>query len=316
MTVKRSLHTFLIIWLLISLTGAILPQMVSAETTRTVDSDITISCDVPGQIVEAGETATFDLTVTNNGQEINRAMWYETYEVSKYDWDIRFMDGTREVNLLALSTGEKKDITVLVETNSETPADRYAIRLQIGDGYYWLYVTISKTHTGEKGVLELAVVDKDGEKIKSAVVTVKDGNSIVDTVMSTADGSVSAQIDQGTYTVTIGKSGYSTVEKKDVKIKGGITTDIGTVMLDKALYAADVTVKSPVITTTASANPSYDLIVSNSGKSDDTYQLSVEGAPEEWYFRFRESTAQSVDLSELFLKSGDEKSLTLEAIPP
>jgi uncharacterized membrane protein len=87
-------------------------------------------------------------------------------------------------------------------------------------------------------------------------------------------------------------------------------------MLDKALYAAEVTVNSPVLTTTASANPSYDVTIVNTGKSDDTYRLSVEDAPDGWYFRFQESSGSSVDLSEIFLKSGDEKALAFQAIPP
>jgi len=296
--------------------SAAVPQAAAAGSTSSSSSDILISCDTPGKIVEAGETVTFDLSVTNNDNTYNRALWYETYDAKGYDWDVRFMDGTSEINILAPGEGDTKKITVEVETNSETPTGKYGIRIHVGDGYYWLYVTISKTHTGEQGTLDLTVVDKDGEKIKGAVVTVSDAGGQADQVMSTADGSVSAQIDQGTYTVSVTKSGYSSVEKEDVKIKGGITTDLGTIMLDKALYAAEITVKSPVITTTASSNPTYDVTITNSGKSDDTYRLSVETGLDGWYFRFRESSGQSIDISELFLKSGDEMELTLEAIPP
>jgi len=309
---------FRIVLVLITALAVVVPVPASATLASSSSSSMEITCEIPGQIVEAGETASFDITVTNNGLELNRPMWYETYEGTKYDWEIKYMDGTKEINILSLPSGASKQLTVEIETDSETPVGKYSVRIHIGDGYYWLYVTISKTHSGEKGTLEMTVVDKDGEKIKGAEVTIRDADdkTFVDMVKSTADGAVSAQIVQGTYHITIGKTGYTEVEKKDVKIKGGITKDIGTIMLDKSLYAAEVTVSSPVLTTTASDNPGYDVTIKNSGKSDDTYHLSVEGAPDDWYFRFRESSGQTVDIADLFLKSGDEKDLTLEAILP
>jgi uncharacterized membrane protein len=77
-----------------------------------------------------------------------------------------------------------------------------------------------------------------------------------------------------------------------------------------------VTVQSPILTTTASTNAKYSFTVENRGKSDDTYKLSVEGAPAGWYFRFRETSGQEIDLSDVFIESGDSEELTLEAIPP
>lgn len=296
---------------------AVLPQQVSADLTSSTDSYITIRCETPGQIIEAGETASFDITVENTGDECNRQLWYETFDDGPDDWEVRFYDGTREINILSLETGSSKDLTVEVETSSGSPEGKYSIRLHAGDGYYWLYVTISESHEGEKGTLEMTVVDNEGEKIKGAVITVmdEDDRSTVDTFMSTADGTVSAVVVPGTYIVEIGKNGYSTVEKKDVKMKGGITTDIGTVMLEKSLFAAEVTVQSPILTTTASTNAQYAVSIDNTGKSDDTYKLSVEGSPSGWYFRFRESSGQASDLSEVFIESGSGKDLTLEAIP-
>jgi len=301
--------------------AAVLSMTISgtaAATTSTVYSFITISCSEPGKVIEAGQTATFDLTVENNGVEINRQMWYTTFSDATDNWNIAYYDGTDQINILALPTGTEKSIEVQIETSSDTPGGKYPVHVHIGDGTLEVIVTISKTHAGEQGTMEMTVVDNDGEKIKGAVISVRDpeDGSIVDKFMSTADGTVSAVVAPGVYTVSVGKTGYSSVDKKDVKIKGGLTTDVGTVMLDKALFAAEVTVQSPSLTTTASTNAKYTVSIKNSGKSDDTYRLSVEGAPSGWYFRFRESSGQAIDLSDVFIASGDTDDLTLEAIPP
>ena len=207
---------------------------------------------------------------------------------------------------------------MLVETSSDTPTGEYSVRCHIGDGWYWAYITISKSHIGEKGTLELSVVDKEGEKIKGASVEflTDNGKKVVDRVMSAADGSVSSLIDAGTYSLKISKPGYKTFEKKDVKIKGGITTKTGTIMLEKSLYAADLSVKSPIITTTIGKNPTYEMVIRNIGKSEDTFRFTSDSVPDGWYIRFRESTSSGSDISEIYLKSGDEKTLTIEAIPP
>lgn len=284
----------------------------------SADSYIRIQCDVPGKVIEAGETVNFDLTITNQGSDSYRQMWYETFDGTKLDWTMRFMDGTQEVNILSLPNGGSKNITFVVETSSDTPVGKYTIRVHIGDGWYWVYITVSKCHAGEKGTLELTVVDKDGEKVKGAtieMVSEKD-NAVSDRLMSAADGSVTTLIDDGKYSLNISKSGYNPYEKKDITIKGGIVTNVGTVMLEKSLFAADIIIKSPIITTTVEKNPTFEMIIKNTGKSDDTYQLASPTVPEGWYVRFRENAASSSDISEIYLKSGDDKTLIIEGIPP
>lgn len=296
----------------------ILPQPVAADLTSSKDTYVTVSCDLPGQIVEAGETANFGLTVTNTGMDNNKKLWYESFDTVKYDWDIRFMDGDTEISKLSLPSGGSKTLTLSVETSSDTPVGEYSVRLHIGDGWYWVYVTVSETHAGEKGTLKLSVVDKDGEKIKGAKVTlVRDSDHTpADQVLSTADGKVAADVEPGRYTLKIGRDGYKEVEKKDVHIKGGITTDAGTVMLEKAPFAAEVTVNTPVLTTTADKKPRFELTIRNIGKSDDTFRLGTGTVPQGWYVRYEAKAAPGTDISEIFIKSGEEKALVAEAIPP
>jgi len=296
----------------------ILPQPAYAEVTSSVDTYVTISCGLPGQVIEAGETAKFSLEVANYGQENNKRMWVESSGTKKFDWDIRFLDGDIEVNKISLPYGTTRMVTLCVETSSDTPEGEYALQVHIGDGWYWVYVTVSKTHAGEKGTLDLSIVDKDGEKIKGATVAiVRDADhAIVDTVMSTADGKIATDVENGDYTLKIRRDGYREVEKKDVRIKGGITTDAGTVMLEKALFAAEITINSPVITTTTDKKPQYDLTIRNIGKSDDTFRLASENLPPGWYVRYELKSSPGTDISEIFVKSGEEMAIIVEAIPP
>ncbi|MFA5268114.1 MAG: NEW3 domain-containing protein [Methanoregula sp.] len=309
---------FIAALILIAAAFFFLSQPAAAELTSSPETYIVVTCGLPGQIIEAGETAKFQLDVTNRGMENNKKVWYESFDSEKYDWDIRFMDGDTRVNKIWLPTNGSKTITLVVETSSDTPEGEYAVRVHIGDGWYWAYVTISETHSGEKGTLQLSVVDKDGEKIKGAKVAfVRESDRVaVEQVMSSADGKVAADVEPGKYTLKIGRDGYKEVEKKNIQIKGGITTDAGTVMLEKSLFAAEVTINSPVLTTTADKKPRYDMTIRNIGKSDDTFRLGSEQLPQGWYVRYEAKAVPGTDISELFLKSGEEKALVVEAIPP
>jgi uncharacterized membrane protein len=75
-------------------------------------------------------------------------------------------------------------------------------------------------------------------------------------------------------------------------------------------------VNSPVLTTTADKKPRYDMTIRNIGKSDDTFRLRSEQLPQGWYVRYEAKAVPGTDISELYLKSGEEKALVVEAIPP
>ena len=282
------------------------------------NSNMIIKCDVPGKVIEAGETVSFNLIVTNNGPEIYRKLWYETFDGKRLDWKMKFVDDTNEINLLAIDQYASKNITFIAETSSDTPPGEYTVRLHVGDGWYWLYITVSKSHAGEKGTLEMKVVDTEGEKVKGVIIELVPENVFAPTVrlMSAADGSVNARVADDKYTMKISKVGYVPFERKDVTIKGGITTNAGTIMLEQSLFAADLVVKSPAITTSIGKNPRYVMMIRNIGKSDDTYRFASAGSPDGWYVRFHESGTDGSDVSDIYLKSGDDKTLDVEAIPP
>jgi uncharacterized membrane protein len=58
------------------------------------------------------------------------------------------------------------------------------------------------------------------------------------------------------------------------------------------------------------------MTLKNAGRNDDTYTLAVLGLPEQWYARFKESSTAAEEVSEIYIPSGEEKTLYLDFIPP
>jgi len=295
-----------------------LPLLFLSSTTAQVgvaEKRVEIKCDFPAQKIEAGDTATFELTLVNHGDTATYSLRWWAYREAK-KWDMKFKDGDREVYKVMLPTGGTRTVTFEVETPGDAEVGEYPIHVDIGDGHITLYVKITKTHKGEKGTLVLTVVDKDGEKVKGATVSVYKSDTLIGQMMTTAEGEVSIELPEGTYKVVIEKAGYKSEEEKNVKIGIGRTTDLGIIPLEKELFFADVSVKSPSKTVMVGKNPVYEFEIKNVGKCDDTYRLIVQGLPDKWYARYKESAAGTEEISEIFIKSGDAKTLYLEFVPP
>lgn len=289
------------------------PLLVAAEG---VEKRIEIRCDFPAQKIEAGDTAVFELTLINNDKTATYNLRYWAYREAKM-WDIKFEDGEKEVYKVLLPEGSStKTVTLAVETPGDAKVGESPIHVDIGDGSITLYVKITETHKGEKGTLELTVVDKDGEKVKGATVSAYMSGTPIDQMMTTAEGEVSIELLKGTYNVVIEKAGYKSEEEREVKIRIGRTTDLGIIPLEKELFFADVSVKSPSKTVMVGKNPVYEFEIKNVGKCDDTYRLIFQGLPDRWYARYKESAAGTEEIAEIFIKSGDAKTLYLEFVPP
>ena len=217
---------------------------------------------------------------------------------------------------MLIAAGETKPVRLLVETSGHAAVGEYPIRVGIGEGIIWVYVRVTKTHTGEVGTLEATVVDKEGNVVRGADITLYDGEKEVEGMLTTAEGKVSIGAPMGTYTVRVTKPGYRSWEKKGVEIRIGRSTDIGIVALDKENFFAEIRVKSPSRVASVGSNPQYEMTLKNVGRNDDTYTLSIQGLPEQWYARFRESREATEEVSEIYVSSGEEKTLYIDFIPP
>ncbi|MBP2133953.1 putative membrane protein [Methanomicrobium sp. W14] len=305
---------------LVLVSGIICPVAGSSDDSSSTGStsDIQISCRYPGQIVDAGENVTFSLTIKNNGGNSNsRRLRVDSFR-GEENWKFKFMTGDQQIDRLSLPEGESETVNLEVKTAGDTPVDTYQIRVSMDDGSIWLYVIIDKTHAGENGVLKLEVVNEQGEDIKGAKVSaICNENTAFDTqVFSTSDGQVRTELDQGTYSLLVEKNGYLNRTIDDVNIQSGYTEDLEKVMLERKNYGLDIDVKTPVVTSPIGDKPLYEIKLMNVGKSDDTFTLSYSDMPDGWYARYKESSDANSEVSEVFIKAGDEKTVYMEVIPP
>jgi len=290
------------------------PALVAAQE-GVVEKRVEIRCDFPAQKIEAGDTAIFELTLVNHGKTATYSLRWWAYREAK-TWDIKFEDGDKKVYKVLLPAGSTKTVALAVETPGDAKVGESPIHVYIGDGRITLYVKITETHKGEKGTLALTVTDKDGDSIKGATVSVYNRNKFVDYAKTTVEGKIELELEKGEYTAEILKEGYHAKETEDFKIRIGRTTDIGIISLEQKEYYAEVSSKSPSKTAMVGENPLYQVKIKNSGKADDTYGLDIEGLPEDWYCRYKETEEGKEDISELFVGSGEEKTLYLEFVPP
>jgi len=287
----------------------------SSAAAQTVEKRVEIRCDFPAQKIEAGDTAIFELLLVNHGKTATYSLRWWAYREAK-NWDIKFEGGEKEVYKTLLPEGSTKTVTLAVETPGDAKVGESPIHVHIGDGRITLYVKITETHKGEKGTLALTVTDKDGDSIKGATVNVYNGNKFVDYAKTTVEGKIELELEKGEYTAEIVKEGYHAKETEYFKIRIGGTTDTGIISLEQKEFYAEVSSKSPSKTAMVGENPLYQVKIKNSGKADDTYGLDIEGLPEDWYCRCKETEEGKEDISELFVGSGEEKTLYLEFVPP
>lgn len=282
---------------------------------ESIEQNIELRCDFPGQVMDAGDTIAFDLTIINHGETATYNLIAESYSKTK-DWEITYKDGSREVYKVLLPEGATKTVTLEIATPGDADVGEYSILVRIGDDSLWLYVKIAETHKGEKGILEFTVVDKDGAAVKGATVSIYNGAARIEQMRTTAEGKISIDLPKGIYRVAIDQTGYRSREEKDVEIRIGQTTDLGLLSLDKESFSAEFVAKSPLKTIMVGSKAVYEFQIKNIGKVDDTYTLSVRDLPEGWYAGYKESTGVTEGISEIVLKSGEEKTLYLEFIPP
>ena len=287
----------------------------AAAQIEGVEKRVEIRCDFPAQMIEAGDTAIFELLLVNHGKTATYNLRWWAYREAK-NWDIKFKDGDKEVYKVLLPERSTKTVTLAVETPGDAKVGESTIHVHIGDGRITLYVKITETHKGEKGTLALTVTDKDGDSIKGATVSVYKRNNFVDYAKTTVGGKIELELEKGEYTAEIVKEGYHAKETEDFKIRIGRTTDIGIISLEQKEFYAEVSSISPFKTAMVGENPLYQIKIKNSGKADDTYRLDIEGLPEDWYCRYKETKEGKEDISELFIGSGEAKTLYLEFVPP
>ncbi|MEM0203991.1 MAG: NEW3 domain-containing protein [Archaeoglobaceae archaeon] len=266
-------------------------------------SSIEIIPKIKSVVLEAGDVANIDLTIKN---KLNSRYELNLSCEAPEGWECKFYDGY-EIQRVVLSAGESRVIRVSIDTESSASVGKYYVKLGFNEKVEEIEVLINKTHAGEKGEIRLRVVDKDGRSVASAKITA--GN---ETFYTAGDGEAIIELSPGVYDLRIEKGGYEEKILRDVKVKGGKTTDLGTVLLEKKAYYAEIVISSRISATIGEVT-SIPLKIRNIGYADDSYALSVEGLPNGYTASFKEG---KLAVSQVFIESGSTKDLSLEIYVP
>lgn len=268
------------------------------------ENPIKVYSPITGVAAEAGDTVKFQITVENL---LTGNYPVKLGCVAPEGWRCRYIENNVEVYSIVLKAGESRNIELEVETDSSSDVGVYEV-VPLFNSYrpLKLEVKITKTHRGEKGEVKLTVVDRDGKGVASARINV-DGHEF----FTSAEGRATFEVPPGVYTVRISKGGYYEKEIKDVEVKAGKTTDLGTIYLEKKAYYAELVVSNPKLTATLGINPVFEFKIENLGYADDTYRLKVEGLPADIFPAFK---VNGVTVSEIFLEGGESKDIRLELI--
>ena len=277
-----------------------------------------ISCMYPGKIIEAGEKAVFNLTFRNNADTpLTRPLSLNISKEEK-DWRYRFFEGNSNIDRLTLSPGEEAMVNLEVQTSGETPMGTYPVIIESGSTQSKIDITLNQSHAGDPGILHSQILDELGHPVKGAKIEIIPRNlsSPIIVIQTTSDGQVRSGFKQGDYDLKISKDGYQGIRKDNIYLTSGYTTDLGTMMLERKNYGLNIDVKSPTLSSVVGDHPSFELTLKNVGKSDDTYRLGSNQTPSGWFIRYLEGANSTATVSEVFIRSGEEKQLYLQAIPP
>jgi uncharacterized membrane protein len=280
------------------------------------DSGMAVWAYFPGKTIEAGDIAIFELKVKNNFQQYPRQLDYSLY--TNYQWEVKFLDSNDdEVNRIDPPKSEITTVKVKVKTTGDTNPGEYPIQLWIGEIQYTIYITISKSHKNESGLLQLNVQNSERKGLDSVSIIVNSPGSIdpIRHVQTDEEGKVSIELSSGIYSLELYKPGYISKKVENIKIIDGTVTEIKRISLERLPNAVDISLASQSLESTLQHNPVYTFKLINAGLIDDTYKLSVNSLPKGWYPKFIDPEKPDLTFTEINLRAGNEKSINVEIIP-
>ncbi len=281
--------------------------------SRTIQVDVKypstpleVHPSISGVAIEAGDTVNIPVAITN---ELNSYYTVNLKCKAPQGWECKFYDGDTEVYSITLSPSGQTTLTLSIESDSSADVGLYTVTAFFNAQSVDVGVKITKSHKGENGKVEFKLVDKDGRGVDSAEIRI--GNY---TFFTSPEGEAVFEVPAGEYDILITKGGYYDKKIEDVEVKGGKTTDLGTIFMEKKAYYAEISVYNPTISAVIGERATFTFEIENRGYADDTYYMSVSGLPEGFYATFEEN---GLTTSEIFVKSGESKDVQLQIyVPP
>ncbi len=261
---------------------------------------------ISGAAIEAGDSVSIPVAITN---ELNSYYTVNLKCKAPQGWECRFYDGDIEVYSITLSPNGQTTLTLSIESDSSADVGYYTVTVFFNTQSVDIGVRITKSHKGENGKVEFKLVDKDGRGVDSAEIRI--GNY---TFFTSPEGEAVFEVPAGEYDILITKGGYYDKKIEDVEVKGGKTTDLGTIFMEKKAYYAEIAIYNPTVSAVIGEKAILTFEIENRGYADDTYYMSVSGLPDGFYATFEEN---GLTTSEIFVKSGESKDVQLQIyVPP
>ncbi|EHR77578.1 hypothetical protein OCC_10760 [Thermococcus litoralis DSM 5473] len=286
---------------------------IKLELTVTKEDSYEVYPQYLAQEVEAGESATFPLTIKSN-TDLQISLKVQTPQ----DWEAYFTSDGKRVSELYIPAGTSMQVALVVEVPSSTPIGEYPVKAKIGEKEITFTVGVYETHAGEEGKVLLTLVDSsDGSYVSGALVEALDSTGeVVSKAYSTPNGEVQLSLPEGVYTLRISKGGYETKEIEDVEVEAGKSNDLGIEQLERLTHYFEVEVPESSKSATLGEDIVYEIRMENLGTEDDSFRLIVDGLPDTWAYRIVESPDSKTGVSQVTISSGSEKTIYLIIIPP
>ncbi|QDA30505.1 PEGA domain-containing protein [Thermococcus indicus] len=276
-------------------------------TVTVKEGGVGIQCDYPVKEVEAGESVSFQLRLSSPSPTVVSL----SAEIPE-KWSAKFLAGGEPVRAVRVS-GEST-VRLVIGVPSDTPVGMYNVTVKAGNAEETLGVYVNRTHAGENGTLSVRVTDEDsGTYVAGArVELIQDGKTVTE-AKTLSDGTASIEAPEGHYTVRVSKESYRDVERS-VEIKAGRKKELQ-VRMRRLPYYMDISVPEPSKSQVLGRVFTYEVILRNLGREDDTYSLSLS-VPQDWGGMVVEDPSSHTGITSAYVRSGEEKKLYVLLIPP
>ena len=262
--------------------------------------------DCPGKEATAGENVSFTLHVLSTAP-LDAPLKADP----PAGWGVRFLAMNEHVRIVRVDG--TRTILVLVSVPSNATLGDHVVPIAVGNESLKLHVYVTESHAGENGTLVVRVVDEESGTYVGGAKVELIGRGIAKTATTLPDGTAILSAPEGSYRLVISKEAYKTVERK-VKLTAGKRSEI-TVSLHRLPYYFDVLVPAPVKSAVLGETVTYEVVIRNLGKEDDTYTLELR-TPPNWGGMVVESPSSRTGISSTYVKAGEEKRLYVVLIPP
>lgn len=308
---------------------------------QILDRDIQMSSTYPYVSEDLGQTISFPLTISNEGEADETV---DLLGAVPEGWTTRFIaSGGTEILSLFLESGDSETLTLEVKPSEDASVGDYMVEVQAvsDEGVLRDYVNLEVRLNEAEGEVEVLssytdVTVEAGNLLENPLTIWNKGDEnelFIMTVISVPIGwettFKSGDIEISSLLVSAGSSVSLTFEVTPaedseagsynlivfVESEDGIVTDTLILGVDIREATSDVEIVSTFTDVTVEAGSviNYPLMITNNGENDDQLTMKIVSAPVNWDAAF---TSGGNTVSSFYIAAGDYLNLNLEVNPP